>query len=837
MVLLTLCLSAARAEAQDTTAYTRAQSDTLFAKRAKSIWSGTSTPVLFSFSGGISLGAYQAGVNWVMLEFIKASHYPGQGSSIQRMYPAGSIPDISVTAMSGASAGNINVLLASVQYCDRRLDQPADSGLFWQMWVESGWDELFPKDGKRGDDPGALDRSRAMKRVKTSLDSTMTKVHFESCRVPLGVSVTRLRPVTMKLDRHLTYNTQRMAALFTTEEVDGHLHFVRQSPELLRARELGAQMVLPSRDEKEVSIDDVFEVVKASSSYPIAFAPVRLVYRTAGCILTPNCVVVDTAKFMDGGVFDNNPVSLAVGMGKALGSNRLFGATPDGNSRVRVLFVDPDATRDSSLLAKRVYSLDSLAKHRDSVDHNGMGALMTFAGGFVPSARQYELQAFDRNQSTLDPDHQAAIFSSTRSHPVIGEHLNAFAAFLGRPFREFDFYTGVADGMRFVATEIICRDSMPWRLDPTLSRRIASTYATSALTDAHLQAAVAECAERQTIRLADSALALSPVGRHTVQRVLKRDIPTIHVMPVSANSDSAYAQAIVLDALEDASYSKLERPIDTLPVCHSGPFLTRALCSDGFKVVLDSMRGSTEAMRVLRCEPNNPPCIGYPSVEEAASLIEDPQSTLDRNLTRALIAMRRTERAEHPDSWSRTMKLAEMIYRSADDQGDWAYDGGPSSIPRHDGVWSMFAALPYFGGPTIGVRGFQLGWQPTWHTPVASMIVELPFGDVTAPRGMNSASPIAASVFATPSIGQEYEKWYVNQVAIGARFESTGKLGDGIGMHFVSPEASAYFLGRKLRAHVYAVPGRLSESGHTRWIGGLSLADVNGIAYWILRVP
>ena len=40
---------------------------------------------------------------------------------------------------------------------------------------------------------------------------------------------------------------------------------------------------------------------------------------------------------------------------------------------------------------------------------------------------------------------------------------DAFAAFLGRPFREADFYIGVTDGMRLLATEILC-DSVKLQL-------------------------------------------------------------------------------------------------------------------------------------------------------------------------------------------------------------------------------------------------------------------------------------------------------------------------------------------------------------------------------------
>src|SRR5512146_2172031 len=44
--------------------------------RAESLWVREKpAPVLFSFTGAISEGAYQAGVNWALIEFIKRTRY------------------------------------------------------------------------------------------------------------------------------------------------------------------------------------------------------------------------------------------------------------------------------------------------------------------------------------------------------------------------------------------------------------------------------------------------------------------------------------------------------------------------------------------------------------------------------------------------------------------------------------------------------------------------------------------------------------------------------------------------------------------------------------------
>src|SRR5262245_31592929 len=90
-------------------------------------------------SGGISLGAYEAGVNWALVRYIKR-HRPGV---------AHSGPTLDLGAMTGASAGNINALLTAISWCHRDDDddkERVDSNLFWNTWVPVGLDNLFPAD-------------------------------------------------------------------------------------------------------------------------------------------------------------------------------------------------------------------------------------------------------------------------------------------------------------------------------------------------------------------------------------------------------------------------------------------------------------------------------------------------------------------------------------------------------------------------------------------------------------------------------------------------------------------------------------------------------------------
>jgi predicted acylesterase/phospholipase RssA len=819
-------------EAQDTSAYERDKALAAQTARSVGLWTGPQAPVVLSFSGGISLGAYQAGVNWAMVQFIKATRSSAKGLLADIVHAA-HVPSIPVDAMSGASAGNINVLLASIEYCDPRLDRPAESSLFWEMWVRSGWDELFPETSRQLTDPGVLDRSQSLKRVRDSVEAALSHREVEpGCDVPIGVVLTRVDPRPVSLDPSVAYQTQRQIVLFEAKEMAGRLRFMRPADGFISAEALGLQAVLRTNASGEVEMNDLFDAVKASSSYPIAFAPVRLVYETPAKALGHGGSL-DTARFLDGGVFDNNPIGLAVGLQQILSVQR---ARP--TAKARVLFVDPNAAQAGS-------RLDSWVRHRAAVntatrshngDANGIGALQEFGGGFIPSAREYELQQFARQRSALPPAQQAAIRSSTRERAVIGEHLNAFAAFFGRPFREFDFYVGIADGVRFVVSEILCGDGRPaLAAQADASMPVALSGGTA---DQRLDA----CVATQTQRLAtNGAFPLDPVGRRTVLQILKRDYPALIPAPIASLSFAVQGQATVLDAIETATYDKLQNAKKWNSDCTKGLFLGRALCADGFSVVLKNLRGSSAAMDVLECSEGGSCQSGlrYPTpIEQTRQLIVDPVGTLDKYVTQALVRMRNVEKQENANKREGSagyLKLGEMIARSADDYTDWGYDGGPSSIPAHDGFRSaIYGALPYFAGPTLGKGGFLLGWQPTLHL-VRNTILETPFGVFRNPRDLTSPNRPAAATFITPSAGLEFRNGWVNQVAIGARLETVGSLTKPqFGARFVTAEYSAYLIGRMLRLNAYRAPSSYTGN-RNRWIGGIALADVNGLLYWILR--
>jgi len=97
------------------------------------------TPVEFTISGGISLGNYEAGLNWAVVRLIKLHEHDANLLK--------GLPPPKMVAVTGASAGNINALIAAIEWC--RADGGGATPLgndFYQSWIPVGWDGLFAGD-------------------------------------------------------------------------------------------------------------------------------------------------------------------------------------------------------------------------------------------------------------------------------------------------------------------------------------------------------------------------------------------------------------------------------------------------------------------------------------------------------------------------------------------------------------------------------------------------------------------------------------------------------------------------------------------------------------------
>lgn len=84
-------------------------------------------------SGGISLGAYEAGYNWGLIKHLNHLKHT------QR--------DIQMHSIAGASAGAINTVISAMAWCrdEQHLDEKnlIEDNLFYRMWTQIDFEDLL----------------------------------------------------------------------------------------------------------------------------------------------------------------------------------------------------------------------------------------------------------------------------------------------------------------------------------------------------------------------------------------------------------------------------------------------------------------------------------------------------------------------------------------------------------------------------------------------------------------------------------------------------------------------------------------------------------------------
>ena len=257
---------------------------------------------------------------------------------------------------------------------------------------------------------------------------------IEDCTTPIGVTLTRLLPGRLQLGLppyEIPIETQRYTTIFrlaaSGSPQNPTVGFSQEPDAAFEDPTLGKWMELDNGGVGDgLSVDTVLSLVEAASAYPVAFAPVTLSYQdsdTEGCREVRGERCVRRAQFMDGGIFDNNPLAVAFSLLRGR-------QTPDDPTDL-----EQQLRHLSDLLMNRVFYIDPGRKRGDldpgltadsASEVLGLEALTQMIKGGIPTARKYELQSVARFGSVVD---QSWIRVTDRVAPVFGEALGAFGAF------------------------------------------------------------------------------------------------------------------------------------------------------------------------------------------------------------------------------------------------------------------------------------------------------------------------------------------------------------------------------------------------------------------------
>jgi predicted acylesterase/phospholipase RssA len=380
--------------------------------------------VSLTVSGGVSLGAYEAGFLLHALDQLRGDERR------------------ELRLLTGASAGSLNGLLAVLGACGDQVGPPARS-LFWSTWIPVGFDQLFVPSAAAP--LGAFSREW-LERGAGRIEEAWGRGLDASCDLVLGVAATRLAPRTLRAaGGHL--ELPRMEEKFAVR-VRGR--GPGRPPSVVNYRPADGvrpEPLLVTDAAGEVPFAALRDLLLASMAFPVAFPPVELSTCLAGATAAPGVCLPAEAEaepYVDGGVFDNGPLRLAVGLARgglapAPGGGLRWREAPDARARatpgeVTFAFVDPDATEYPPAPPP------AARPGRPSLPRE-LGEILS---SLVETARAKELAVLLEEE----PEIADRILLPRRRFPAAGAPLLAFLGFFETEFRSFDFSLGMYDAQR-----------------------------------------------------------------------------------------------------------------------------------------------------------------------------------------------------------------------------------------------------------------------------------------------------------------------------------------------------------------------------------------------------
>ena len=375
-------------------------------------------------SGGVSLGAYESGYNWTLIELLKRLKASGK--------------DIDINTYTGASAGSINALISAINWCQKdhikNLNR-VDNNLFFNTWVDIDYNDLIIR-GKSENKTSLFKRDALIKKANSIINHMKKPIYKKGCQVDLGFVVTKAIPIEEDF-RGIKIKNQSFNVILELYEKRGRLH-LRNKP---LNKPLLYQIQIPKINK---DISKIKDVLFASSAFPGAFEPVKLnfIYKNKKM----------SGYFIDGGVYNNIPLDLALALNK------------DANY---FLFIDPDNLRSGSKRCKVKINNKTLGA-KESLDKTS-GFLGTNLLPFMHSVEIFRaMKLYEIINRYFRNSTYRHLILSTRYHPLTGNFLWAFGAFLDRNFREYDYYVGVYDAIYSVAKEAIKEDFVKGDLESVM---------------------------------------------------------------------------------------------------------------------------------------------------------------------------------------------------------------------------------------------------------------------------------------------------------------------------------------------------------------------------------
>lgn len=349
-----------------------------------------------SSSGGISLGSYQAGRLYYQNYFLMINGLA-----------------FSPSVFTGASAGSINSLLSLIDICQNRPKNPQDS-LYWKTWIPIGLKSLVPKkDGT----PTALFSNKALLKIGQEIKSEWLKGFDEKCTMYLGIPITLKTPDIIQLGPSLAVQRQLISLVL---KISGNGVNVPPTIENMKVRRKDLGLPRLYIDPKaENQFDSLSNVLLASTAFPGAFPPQKV----RVCLSQGSTCTFEESQeleFIDGGIYENQPIKLSYLITKGLGDNEKkpsFYRHVDADGRGYPSENQGPADKGNSFLK--------------TIMHTSLS--------FMHTSRNQELYSFIQEFPKIKEN----IVSTVSQFPRASDPWGAFFGFFDDGFREFDFLLGI----------------------------------------------------------------------------------------------------------------------------------------------------------------------------------------------------------------------------------------------------------------------------------------------------------------------------------------------------------------------------------------------------------
>jgi len=448
----------------------------------------------FAIKGGISLGSYEAGLNWVFIEEVRRREYV-------------------LNTFTGASAGGINAIISAVRACQIKDAPDIKNNIFRKAWniniddimsfedqpefdytdiIENFDEYINRRHTANGSDKGGLfSRKGLLNSVRLVYEEVKNKEYINDCEVNIGIAVTKLFPEIMNV-LGVSLKNQRFIFPLKLSVKNKKVIFENLNADDPKFVSQDNYLYLPEKEDGTVDVYDVLKLALASSAFPVAFAPVNLKYckpvKDASTEGKTNCPANYKKRhdlFLDGGSFDNAPIGSTLTLteyslrhgGSNDEKNNNTENDPDHETIVSYGYIDPGNMRKPG---RNIHSdRDVIFTGKADEYIAGMTDYISLASNIMDYGMTAELSKalqrynkpnpndvynkpdssdacnkpgsdspdFDPNDTCNKPSSKNVFYITSRFYPLVGDYLYHFGAFFDENFRDFDFNVGVYDGV------------------------------------------------------------------------------------------------------------------------------------------------------------------------------------------------------------------------------------------------------------------------------------------------------------------------------------------------------------------------------------------------------